>query len=753
MKTTLLLANTTEAQQLFADLLGNRVNMILLPVPAEPTREQFDALFATWLRLADNIIVDAVSVGEPSRWALEALRTAHLTDRHAVIVRANELQRTAYPLEPDWLMISAGEPLEQTERALTTFLQLRAAQAKLKQADAILGRQRHATVPPPPAAPVVSTAETLRYRDALKNIAHVLGRHLDENALVVEFLRVVRELLGVGKLAIFTRRFQGDLFANQPVFEGQQLAIVGSSGIAPSVVEHLRLTLDAGIAGYVGREAKILRRMQSQDPSVLDHDPQIVREFELLGTEVAVPMFEDDQLLGVLTFSGKITGDALGNEELELVYHLMTQLAQAIRTLHLQAKVAGQQRFVSEVLAHVQSGVVVVGQDDRLLSVNRRARDLLGLDDGELVGQELNRLPACVADALFEVLQTGKALQDREVTLLRSRRPLRVSAARFEANLGGDGAKAANPLMVVALIEDLTQAKIQEAQARELADKEFFTRLASRLSHELKNSLVSIKIFGQLLPERYAEAEFRNEFSRVVVNEVNRVDMLVNNLTFFSHPLGLVHEDLKLSDLIDASVKSVAQEFNRKGQVQVTVFGEKAPEAAPGQPMITIKRMYDHKAAQIEGDRIRLIQAFEHLLRNAVQSLPAGGRVSISTADAQPKDFPDGQAPEGGAVRIEWLDTGEGIALEQLPHVTEPFMTTRNVGVGLGLTIVKKIIERHSGRVEIDSIFGKGTTVTVLLPVKAQSHPEDALLSHLAEHEATGGNGAAEPLAVVTKPH
>ena len=154
-----------------------------------------------------------------------------------------------------------------------------------------------------------------------------------------------------------------------------------------------------------------------------------------------------------------------------------------------------------------------------------------------------------------------------------------------------------------------------------------------------------------------------------------------------------------------------------------------------------VKKTIGHTLARLEGDRIRLVQAFEHVIRNALQAMPTGGRLSVSTADAQPSDFPNGQVPNGGAVRIEWLDTGEGIALENLPHVTEPFVTTRNVGVGLGLTIVKKIIERHGGRLEIDSMLGRGTTVVMILPLKMQPHPEDALVKALAAEEPVAERG------------
>jgi signal transduction histidine kinase len=144
-------------------------------------------------------------------------------------------------------------------------------------------------------------------------------------------------------------------------------------------------------------------------------------------------------------------------------------------------------------------------------------------------------------------------------------------------------------------------------------------------------------------------------------------------------------------------------------------------------PVVTVQRALAFKEGRLEGDRIRLQQAFEQIIRNAVQAMPAGGRLAVATAEAQAADFPDQKLPEGGAVRIEWKDTGEGISLENLKRVTDPFYTTRNVGIGLGLAMVKKIIERHGGQLEIDSLLGRGTTVTVVLPVRAQSADQDAM--------------------------
>jgi len=750
MKTALLLTNSAETQRLLTDILGEKTNIVLLPSPPDPSRERFDAMFAPWLRLADAVILDAVSLGETTRWPLESLAEARLQDHQAVIIRATAQQQTIYSIPEHWLVVSdtdAGDRLKQT---LGTFFGLRDAQSKLKRADAVIARQRHAAVPTAAAVPRPAPApmpvpiqppgmapsfDAYRYRDALKDLSRILSLQMDEDGLVAEFLRLVQELLGAGKAAIFARRASAG-----------QFVVTRSAGLPQHVVEHFRLGDDSGIGGFLAREAKILLRAQAMDSLAFDYDPQVARDFDALGTDVAMPIANEEGVWGVLTFSGKITGEPLTGQELELVYYLMAQLAQGIRHLHLRDRIANQQRFFQEVIAHVQTGVVVVGQNHHILTVNHRAYELLELADKSVVGQDIRSLPSRVADVVFEALQTGQEIHQREVTLPRAQRPLGISATRF-AVTPGSGAPGAGELIAVALIEDLTQQRLERARARELADKEFFTRLAARLSHELKNSLVSIKIFAQLLPERHDEKEFREQFSTTVTNEVNRVDVLVNNLTFFAHPLLLVYEGVVLGDLIDACVKNAAQEFSRKQVAHVINVGDKVPEP-PQAPVVTVKKNFAHKFSRLDGDRIRLMQAFEHLLRNAVQSMPQGGRLMISTSDAQPTDFPDGKLPAGGAVRIDWQDTGEGIPLEELTRVTEPFVTTRNVGVGLGLTIVKKIIERHGGRLEIDSLLGRGTTIVLVLPLKAQRHPDDDLLAESLKTEAspalhdTGQDGA-----------
>jgi signal transduction histidine kinase len=703
MKTAVFLTNATDARRQLDGAVAGRLNLIPVPAPTEPSRDNFDALFTTWLRLADVIIVDGVSLKENMRWALEALTDAVAARATTpVILRLTAAQRQTFNLSRTWHTVLDTEPAEQVAQALRTYLDLCEAKNKLSPPAHLPAR---APAPVTPAA----AGESHRYRDALKALSRLLGRNLRERELLREFVALVQDLLSAGKLALFTRA---------PGRDG--LAIAQGNGIAAAVSEHLRLTTEGGIAGWLSREVRILHRDQPTG------DERIAREFELLGTEVAVPMFDNDELTGVLTFSGKITGEPVTKDELELVYQLLAQLGQALQNLHLATRVAAQQQLISEVLANVHSGVLVVDEEERILSVNESARELLDLGDTPLVGRSLDEIPGRVGDVVFEALRLGGRVTEREVTLARSNRPLRVHATRFTSAGWGRS-------VVVALLEDLTQQKREQTQKRELADREFLMRLAFRLSHELKNSLASIKVFAQLLPEKYDEKDFRDQFSGIVANEVNRVDVLVNNLTFFSHPLALVTEEVVVTDWIETSLKNVTTEFSRKHQVHVVGVGEKPP-AGSTLPVVQVKKSFGHKLARIAGDKLRLMQALEHVLRNSLQSLPGGGRLSVSTSDAVDGDLVAGQAlPAGGAIKIEVQDSGEGIALDNLKRVTEPFFTTRNVGVGLGLTIVKKIIERHGGRLVVDSLLGRGTTVGMIVPVQAQPHPEEAVLREIVK--------------------
>jgi len=127
---------------------------------------------------------------------------------------------------------------------------------------------------------------------------------------------------------------------------------------------------------------------------------------------------------------------------------------------------------------------------------------------------------------------------------------------------------------------------------------------------------------------------------------------------------------------------------------------------------VTVDARLASDLPKLNADEVQLQQAFLGVLENAIEALPAGGTMYLTTESALGGDPP--------AVRIIVRDTGEGILAERLPHVFEVLYTTKSRGTGLGLAITRKVVERHGGRVDIDSRPGEGTTVTIRLPVLAE---------------------------------
>jgi signal transduction histidine kinase len=182
-----------------------------------------------------------------------------------------------------------------------------------------------------------------------------------------------------------------------------------------------------------------------------------------------------------------------------------------------------------------------------------------------------------------------------------------------------------------------------------------------------------------------------------VEQEVERMSSLVGNLLQFSRQGAEQRSTVNVPEELRTALELVDYHLRHRG---IEVVRQIALEVPP-----------------IFADRQKLRQVFLNLLTNAADAMPTGGKILLRAATAM---LVDG----GNAVRIDFSDTGVGIAPEHLPRVTEPFFTTKDEGkgTGLGLAICRRIIQEHLGIIEITSELGKGTTVSLLLPVAADTN-------------------------------
>lgn len=222
--------------------------------------------------------------------------------------------------------------------------------------------------------------------------------------------------------------------------------------------------------------------------------------------------------------------------------------------------------------------------------------------------------------------------------------------------------------------------------------------MAAGIGHEIGNAIVSIQTFLQLFPERRLDKEFYEQFGKTALEDSQRVGQLVDMM----RKLAQTHSgrpEFKLLDIrmvIEQAVSLLKKALDKKN--------------------IKIVKRYQ-EVLEVNGDESLLLMAFLNLFRNSLEFLPIGGEVACSISH-KPKVRLDPQGKPQECVRIEISDNGPGIAKEHLSRVFEPFFTTRHEGIGLGLSMVHRVIEEHGGNIVVDSQVGEGATFTIHLPAK-----------------------------------
>ena len=235
-----------------------------------------------------------------------------------------------------------------------------------------------------------------------------------------------------------------------------------------------------------------------------------------------------------------------------------------------------------------------------------------------------------------------------------------------------------------------------EAQLRRLQS------VGAKVAHELKNPLASIKGLCQLVA-RTPESERTQERLAVVSSEISRMETILQEYLSFSRPL----EDLapQAVDLPALSRDVLDVLAGRADQAGVTMSFEGA-------------------APPIQGDPRRLKEALINLVANAIEATADGGTVALRLRNG------------GGEVALEIVDTGRGIAPEDLERLGTSFFTTRPNGTGLGVVLAQGVITQHGGSLAYTSAVGRGTTATIRLPVQAKAAPEPAARAAMVEARA-----------------
>lgn len=276
--------------------------------------------------------------------------------------------------------------------------------------------------------------------------------------------------------------------------------------------------------------------------------------------------------------------------------------------------------------------------------------------------------------------------------LLQAKDPLRDTDPDSVDLLTAMAQSAANALDSILVYEDLHQSQTLMRRTDRLRSLEI---IAGGFAHEIRNPLTSIKTFIQLAPERKDDAEFIRDFSRVVLDDVHRIERLIQEILDYARYMEPKLTDEDLNDIVSSCLYFIEVKADSRG--------------------IKIEKELASELPRVMLDRQQIKQVLLNLLLNAMDAIgERGGTLRVKTNKLmKPESRP--------WVQIGIEDTGRGISAANLEHIFDPFFTTKhasgeNEGTGLGLTIAHQIIREHRGEIQVQSTEGVGTTFRINLP-------------------------------------
>ncbi len=514
---------------------------------------------------------------------------------------------------------------------------------------------------------------TYDYQRTLREASRRLSTILDLDSLLSYLTEVIVQTLKVEMVAVFLRDDHQQAFSPK-IF---QRAVEWRQGSFNPI-----LCQTSPLVEFLEREKRPLAR----DEWAAESDDQLltaaVHELQALGGDVAFPFLQDRTPSGLLIVGPKLSGDPYFAEDIDLLSTLVGQAAIAIKNAQLYQEVALVNEYVANIVATMENGVVAIDTNGKVTLFNPAAERITGLARQAIRSRQISSLPAALAHPLQATLTDGQPNIQAETTIpdaVGRYTPVSCSTYALRDRPG-------NVLGAVAVFSDLSRLKELEGEKRRAERLASIGALASGIAHEIKNPLVAIKTFAELLPERFTEKDFREDFSKVVIREIARIDDLVARLRGLATPAARQLPSLDLRAPIDETLVLL------RGQLE--------------QKRIRVRRLYDRVLPQVAGDPAQLKQLFLNLFMNALEAMEAGGELAIRLARQE------GAVPS--SLRVEVNDTGTGIPHEMLGRIFDPFVTTKPGGSGLGLAICRGIADAHRATIHAENNPNhRGTTVTI----------------------------------------
>jgi PAS domain S-box-containing protein len=435
-------------------------------------------------------------------------------------------------------------------------------------------------------------------------------------------------------------------------------------------------------------ERGLVFRDELADPETTLDDSELLKSLDAMNADVVAPLVAEGELVGLLAVGPKRSGDSFFSNDAHLLATLADQAAVAFRNAQAHQKVVELSAHLHKILTHIESGVIAVNERRLVTLFNGAAERILGMSAERVRRRPIEHVSISLARLLEATLRDGAPRSQVEVTLpdaFGQGIPFACSTVRLRGSHDA-------PVGAVAVFTDLSRLKELESERRRAERLASLEAIASGLVHEVRNPLVAVRTFTQLLPARFDDPVFREQFSRVVAREIQRIDDLLVRFRTLAAPGSVPMNLVDVRDPIASTLETLGPVVERQ--------------------QITVRKIGHNTAHPVLGNVSQLEQLFGNLCLNAVEAMGPGGELTVRIAD-----LPEAN---GGSVLVEIADTGSGISDDLLESIFDPFVTTKATGTGLGLAICRSIADAHHATLTArNNTERAGATFTLEFPIQA----------------------------------
>ncbi len=327
--------------------------------------------------------------------------------------------------------------------------------------------------------------------------------------------------------------------------------------------------------------------------------------------------------------------------------------------------------FNKEVIDNMHSGLITTDISGKVLLFNRAAEKITGVKREVIIGQKI--------DSFLPFFPFPFPEGRKEDTII-------VEGVQKIIGLGVSTLKGVDERIkgYIIIFQDLTDKKRLEAEMKRKEKWAAIGELSSNIAHEIRNPLASLKSSIEMLREDLIPKDYKDKLMRIALNEMDRLNRIISDFLTYSRPTNPEMKKVDIHEILNETVellKNVEQNMNN----------------------VTIEKIYSG-SLQVNIDPQKMKQVFWNLGLNALEAMPSGGKLIISTEHSN------------GFVHIHFKDSGVGIEEMNIEKIFYPFFTTKEQGTGLGLAIAYRIIEEHRGSIKVESSTDIGTNFEIIIP-------------------------------------